>query len=330
VGNYDPRLAFRTYAAEDRDWHIDAGMAEISLQYTLEDAAFLAPKIFPVVPVGKQHDRYYIFDRQDWFRIPETRRARGTRPNEVEFAVSSGGYFADNYMLTGKIPFEDLDNADDALEIEASTAKHVTQLLMLDYENRVAGLCTTAANVGSGNALSGTGRWDDRTGSDPVSDVSTGKSWISLQIGRPPKDLTMVVGQQVHEALVMHPDILDRIKYVQRATNATAEAALADIFGVRQYLVGGAISNSADEAQPATMAFIWGKNVVLMYTPTAPGRNVPSAGYSFRWRPQGFTDFVVETKDDDDRKLRMKRVGYFQDEKITAPEAIYLLTTVVN
>ena len=330
----DPRLAAvsaeRRYSADTGDWHIDAALSEMAIQFSLDAGMYLGPSIMPVVNVAHQSDRYYVWDKDYWFRIPDTRRAPGTRAKQVETSISSLAYYANNYALEEKVPFEDLSNADVALSLEESAARHVMQLLLLDQENRIASLFTTAANVGSGNALTGTNQWSDRANSDPVSDVTTGRLWIQQQTGFKPS--TMVVGQEVNDAMLLHPDMIDRVKFTQRATNATIGNALADIFGVGNYYVGGAPKQNAAEGLPtsaSSMTFIWGKNVSLFYAPPAPGKNVPSGAYAFRWRPAGFTDFIVETKDDDDIKARLKRVNYFQDERITATQLTYLLSTVV-
>lgn len=332
----DPRLsavsAERRYAASDTDWHIDSALGEMSIQFYLEPGMYLGPRIMPVVPVDKQSDAYMIWDKDYWFRIPNTRRARGTRANRVETSVSSATYYAHNYALEEPIAYEDLSNADAALEMEESAARHVMQLLQLDQENRIATLLTTAANVGSGNALTGTAQWSDRANSDPVSDVTTGRLWIQKETGFGNKTLTMVVGQEVHDSLLLHPDMIDRVKFTQLATQGAVEGAIAGVFGVKQYEVGGATKQNAAEGLPtsaSSMTFIWGKNVSLFYAAPRPGRNTPSGVYAFRWRPAGFTDFVVETKDDDDIKARLKRVNYFQDERITATQLTYLLSTVV-
>lgn len=334
---HDPRVAAlreRHYAAADSDWHIDAALSEMSIQYSLDPSMYLGNQVMPVVPVTKQSDVYRIWDKDYWFKIPKTLRARATRANRVATAVSSATYYAHNYALEEPIAFEDLDNADTSLEMEQSTARHLLQLMMLDQEDRVATLYTTAANVGSGNALTGTNRWNDRANSDPVSDVSTGRGWIQKETGQ--RSNTIVVGQEIHDALLLHPDIIDRVKYTQRADGSTLEAALADILlgkGGGRYFVGGVPKQNAAEGLPtsaSSMTYIWGKNVNILYVPTAPGRNLPSAAYAFRWKPAGFTDFVVETKDDDDIKARLKRINYFQDEKITASQLIYLLSTVVD
>ena len=329
----DPRMAAvsaeRHYAASDTDWHIDSLLGEMSIQYYLEPGMFLGPSIMPVVGVSKQSDKYRIWDKDFWFKVPDTRRAPATRPKQVEFGVSSAGYYASNYAIEGTIPFEDLDN-DDAQELEESVARGVMQLLLLDQENRIASLLTTAANVGSGNALSGTAQWSDRANSDPVSDVTTGRLWIQKGTGVKPS--TMVSGQEAHDALLLHPDMIDRVKGAQVATAGSIEAAIAPIFGVRKYFIGSVPKQNAAEGLPtsaSSMTFIWGKNVSLFYATETPGRATPSGVYAFRWKPAGFTDFVVETKDDTDIKARIKRINYFQDEKITASDMTYLLSSVV-
>lgn len=331
---FDPRLAAaqseRHYAAADTDWHIDAALSEMSIQFAMEQGMYLGPSVMPTVNVDKQYDRFYVWDKDYWFKIPDTRRAPATRANQVETSVSSLAYYCHNWALEEKIPFEDLSNADQALQLEESTARHIMQLLMLDQENRIATLLTAAANAGSGNALTGTAQWSDRANSDPVSDVTTGRLWIQKETGFKPG--TLVVGQEVHDSLLLHPDMIDRVKYVQVATAGNVGNALADVMQVGRYLVGGAPKQNAAEGLPtsaSSMTFIWGKNASLYYAPSAPGRNIPSAAYAFRWRPAGFTDFVVETKDDDDIKARLKRVNYFQDERITAAQLFYLLSTVV-
>lgn len=328
MGSYDPRLAARTYASADHDWHMDAAMSEISIQFSLDPSKYIGPGLFPSIPVAKQSDRYYIWDKADWFRIPATIRARGTSPKEIEATVSSAGYYCTNYMLATRIPYEDLSNQDEALGLEESATRQLMQVLMLDQENRIASLVTTAANAGSGTTLSGVNQWDQGETSSPISDVSTAKAFMRMTTGFEPN--TMVVGAQVHDALRLHPDIIDRIKYVQRTTQATIDAALADIFGIPRYVVGSAIKSSGEEKQDVSMGYIWGKNVNLMYVAPAPGRNVPTAGYCFRWKPEGFTDFVVETKDDDNVKARIKRAGYFQDERIVAKELNYLIASAVG
>lgn len=314
--------------AVGRDWYIDPALSNISVGYRNE--TYVADQVYPVVPVAKQSGRYFKFTKADWFRVPNTLRAPKTAPRTVDFGVSSEGYFCDNFMLQEHVSFEDMANADVALAILNSTTMHVTDLLLLDQENRVGSQLTSTSNFAPGHSvtLAGTQQWNDRANSDPVSDVSSGKSQIHSVTGVAPN--WMVVGKQVYDALLLHPDIIDRLKYVARATEAEIGRALADIFGVQKLLVGTAIKNTADEGLGMTGAYVWGKNVVLGVSPAAPGIMTPSLGYSFRWTdPLLGTPFAVETKDDDDIRARKIRAGYYSDEVLVGSDLGFIIASAV-
>jgi len=50
----------------------------------------------------------------------------------------------------------------------------------------------------------------------------------------------------------------------------------------------------------------------------------------FRWRPAGFQDMSVEVMDNETMKARFVRVGYFQDERVTAKDMAYVLKGAVG
>ena len=51
--------------------------------------------------------------------------------------------------------------------------------------------------------------WNDYDNSDPIGDVRTARRTIAQAIGRPAN--VMAMGLIVHDALVNHPDVLERI-----------------------------------------------------------------------------------------------------------------------
>src|SRR5437667_1119801 len=96
-------------AASGRDAHLDVPLSNLAIAaFASGTEGYIAGQLFPSVPVDKQSNRYYIIDPDSWLRIPDTRRAPKTRPNRIEFKVSSDAYFADNYALAGEIAKEDL------------------------------------------------------------------------------------------------------------------------------------------------------------------------------------------------------------------------------
>jgi hypothetical protein len=312
----------RKYAT-GRQLHIDRPLSKISIGFVPTD--FIADQIYPVVPVVERSDKYYIFDRGDWFRVPNTLRATKEKPKRVEFAVSSESYYANNYALAEEIAWEDRANADAALSLDMSTTEHLTGLLMTDWEKRLASQLTSTSNLGSSTTLSGTDQWSDFVNSDPVGDVTAGMQAIQGSTGK--KANLAVMGQEVWNKLKDHPDILDRIKHTQRGI-ATPDI-VAQVFQVDKLLIGAAIENTGTEGLADSMSYIWGKNVLLAHTPASAGLRTASLGYAFRWKPAGFGDMTVIRNRDEERRVDILSVEYFQDEKITASELGYLIADTI-
>lgn len=313
------------------DWHIDTALSNISIGYFDTELKPIAEAIAPIVDVGKQSDAYYRWTKGDFFRIPDTKRSPKTNPKRVEFTVTTQNYNALNYALGAEIPFEQLGNADEALELETSFTKGIVQLLGIDWENRVASLVTCGTNAGSYVQLSASAvpyRWSDKANSDPVSDVRTAQNFILQNTGQKPN--CMIVGYNVHQALVDHPDFIDRIKYTTQALRVNVEAAIAGIFGVEKYVVGDKVKNTGTEGLSNNFGFVWGNNVVLAHVAKAPGRGVPSFMYSFRWVPGKFpAPFEARKRDDDSRYIREIEVQYFQDERIVSSDLGYVINSAV-
>src|SRR5579864_5173194 len=79
--------------------HLDAILTNMSIAYLQDLNAFVATKVFPVVPVVKQSDRYYIFDKQSFLRDDVQMRAPGEESAGSGYTVSRDGYYATVWAL---------------------------------------------------------------------------------------------------------------------------------------------------------------------------------------------------------------------------------------
>ena len=52
-----------------RQSHIDRALTNVAIAYS--NAAFVWPEIFPRVPVQKQSDKFFKFDKEAWFDVPD-------------------------------------------------------------------------------------------------------------------------------------------------------------------------------------------------------------------------------------------------------------------
>jgi len=161
----------RAYAgATGRDLHIDVPLTNISIAY--DPPALIAPLIYPIIPVEKETNVYYVWNKAEAMRVHNAVRARATEANRINFDVSSDGYVIKNYALAIDIPYEDLENADASLSIRESAARRVINGLNLAWEDREAVTLTTTTNMTSSTAL--TNAWSDPDAGTPVEDIWNG------------------------------------------------------------------------------------------------------------------------------------------------------------
>lgn len=312
-----------------RDLHVDVPLTNMVIGF--EPMGFIVQDIYPMVPVSNQSNKYYTWDKGDFFRIPNTERSPKTKGNNVVFNVSSNSYFAKNYAIRHEEAWEDMANADQIIAGREKRVRALKNLLMLDWEDRVARSITSGSNLGSFTTLSGTSQWSDYTNSDPVSDVETGKEAIRSTTGL--KANTMIVGHSVHRKLIHHPDIIERIKYTGSGGFVTNEA-IARLFEVEKYMIGSTIKVTTGEGIADTFADVWGNHATLAHLTNGPdpdGKD-PSLGYTFRWTAPmlGGAPMVAEIwNDPDGGNFENRRVQFYQDEKLTATELGYGITDAV-
>ncbi len=308
-----------------RDVHIDTPLSNICVE-AFRTGNFVAPSLFPVVPVMKQSDIYYTINKNTWLRNPgSTLRSPKTAPKRVEFDVSSDTYFAHNYALAGENAHEVLANSDNPIMVRARTARKVVSDLMVDMEVRVANKVTSITNIGSGVLLTGANKWSDYLSSDPVADVSTGCAFMRNNTGIIPN--TLLMDWDTMQIVRRHPVMLDMYKYTQGGLLNDAE--LREVFKVGRILVSDAIRNAALEGGTASIVNIWGNNALLCYVdPAAPSIQTATFGLGFRWNaPELPAPMVARVYDDPDpgKKVEITEVGYYQDEKIVAAQLAYLI-----
>lgn len=269
-----------------RTVHVDRVLTNMSVAYIQQDTQFVASKVFPIVPVTKRSDAFRTYAKDDWFRDEAEKRGPGTESAGGGYTMGTDNYFCDTYAFHKDIDDQTRDNADEDVNLDRDATEFVTQRLLLKREKlwvNTAFVAGVWANERAGVASGPTGtqflRLDDAN-SDPRALIKAGRRQIVSTTGYRPN--TLVMHYDIFDALVDHPDIVDRIKYTSR--ESVTEATLAQVFGVDRVFVAGAIENTAKEGQaPPVMDFIFGKHMLLCYVAPRPSLMTPSAGYTFSW-----------------------------------------------
>lgn len=67
--------------------HIDRALTNLSVAYMQSADVFIAGKVFPIVPVQKQSDLFFIYEKEDFFRDEATERAAGTESAGGDYEI---------------------------------------------------------------------------------------------------------------------------------------------------------------------------------------------------------------------------------------------------
>lgn len=300
-----------------RDVHVNRPLSNISIAYRNE--VYIAEQIFPLVPVEKKSDVYFLYPKQAWFRDRVQPRAPGTKAMRDDYAVTTASYVCLTYALAKEIPDEVRANADAPIRPDVEATEFVTDGLLLGLERRVATLVTACANWSAASNPGTT--WDNDT-SDPWQDIDTCVDAVVQSIGRMPN--VAVMGWPVWKALRNHPDFLDRVKYT-RASGRLEPGDLQSWFGFDKVLVGTSIyDNSTEGASTTNHTHIWGKHFWVGYVAPNPGLMTPSAGYVFQWGARKIERFRM-----DEEKSDVITVEHCVDEVISASDAAAIMATAV-
>lgn len=304
---------------------VDPVLTNMLVGYMQADDRFVASKVFPVVPVATQGFTYYSFTKKYWFLDEMERRAPGAAFARGGYAVGSATGNAQLWGLEHPIADEARANNQVPLDLERAGVMWLAQQSLIRKERAFASDFMKVSVWGTDDNNSTTD-WDDFSAGDPINDVLTARRTISNNTGNDGN--TMVLGYIVHQALMNHPDIIDRVKYVQAATLANVEAALASAFGVQNYWVGKASYNSANEGQSFSASAIIDDDCLVCYTSGMPGLMSASAGYTFAWAGGG-GDGQITTYRSDETKSDVLQHSEAWDQKAVATDVGYFFADVV-
>jgi hypothetical protein len=290
--------------------HIDQPLSNLTLAYVQEQTNFIADKVFPTVGVQNQSNKYYIYDRANMNRAGDVQKlAPRTEVNRIGQSISNDSYFADVYGLGMDFDEQTLSNEDAMLDIRSAGATTLVNRLLIHREEQFAASFFAAGIWGTDATPSNL--WSDYTNSTPIRDVTTARRTMQLKSGGF-KPNTMVIGKEVRDILINHPDILARLNGGATVTNTAliTDAKLAEIFEVENFYVMEAVKNTGAEGLTESNAFIGGKNALLVHTPRTAGLMTPAAGLTFAWNNiQGVSNLGVTVESFSDDALKRQQVA---------------------
>lgn len=315
--------------------HIDAPLTNLSVAYMQKQDNFIADKVFPIVPVDKKSNKFFVYRKNDWFRDEAQRRADGTESAGSGYNLDTDSYSADVWAFHKDVGDQVLNNADAPLTPLREASEFVTHRLMLRRELQfvsdyfTTGIWGTDETGVSGAPSSGQFKqWND-SAATPIDDIEDAKSAILGTTGFEAN--TLVLGYDVFKALKNHSSIVDRYKYTQAGAYVT-EDLLAKVFGVDRVLVAKAVKATNNEGASGAYSFAFGKAALLCHVAPNPGLLTPSAGYTFAWtgvsEGLGTTLGISQFRMEHLKASRVEGQVAF-DNKVVGADLGYFFTTAV-
>lgn len=283
------------------DVHVNRPLSNLLVGYMIQDSSYVADRLFPNIPVSKQSDAYWEYDRAGWNTDDMKIRAPATESAGTNYDLSTNSYYAAVRAVHHDIPDQLLANADDTLNLDRDATLLVSHKAKLNRELawiaryfktgvwtfNVDGVSSGATAAASFDPTDGANnnvlQWNDAA-STPIEDIRRGMTYVQSRTGYRPNVFAMT--RRVWDVLQDHPDIIARLDRGQTPNGPAIanRAALAQILELDRVEVMEGIYNQAQQGNAAaSWAWIGGKHAVLLYAAPQPGVMLPSAGYTFSW-----------------------------------------------
>jgi len=294
--------------------HVSAPLTNLAIKYKVPN--MVAERVFPVVSVKKEADKYYKFAKEYLVDF-DTLRGPGAEAHEMPWDVSTDTYTCEEYALKRLIPKRVADNADPPVQPAMTSVQWLKRALMLGYEQRVQAIVQSAAVITNNAAAAAF--WDAASGQDPEADVDTAKVTILRNIGIPPN------------AILMSYDVAQALRRWLKATAYTTYSEYLDkndlppiLWGLEP-IVAGAVYNTAALGQTESLSDVWNDNVLVFYKEESPSLDAMSLGYTMRSQNWITTEWY-----DSPRKGTFYEVSVVQDEELVCEAAGYLITNCMT
>jgi len=318
------------------DLHVDKYLTNLSVKYDQEAQSFIAGKVFPVVGVLKQSDKYPVFPKGFFWRDLFRPRPLGGASPIVGYEVGEDSYICTEYSLAHAIDERVYANYDDPLDPRRAAVSMLTQQALIKRDRLWAAtffatgvwgaeLQGVAATPGAGEFVQ-----FNQSASDPIGLVHARLDAVMGATGYRPNKIVM--GVDVLTTLLNHGDVIDRIKYTQ--FGMPSKDILATLLQVDEILVPQGIYEAGPEGGTSDIGFIMNsKDMLLCYAAPQPGIEVPSAGYTFAWtgllpgtaafggvievfEEKRYHSDIIEMRQAFDQKLVATDLGVFFDDAV--------------
>lgn len=260
------------------DVHIDSALANYAAGYQSADKGMIADDVCPILPVEKNSNKFYTWDKNDVFQeVTSLEVAPGGAMAEISPRLSSSNYNCVSYGVQSFVASEVQANADSALNPERQAVVRCMTAIRLARERRVANLLTSSANWSGGTvtAIAAGAKWNGGASSDPVRDINTAIEASFVDVN------ALVMSERTYHDFMQNAQVQKYITYKDGTAPIPGADNMSSLLRLPPIIVGSRKSLTTASA----IGYLWGDNVALLHV----DGGIPSGGATistartFRW-----------------------------------------------
>jgi len=278
-------LEFSKSAPLEGNIYVPSLVTSMAIGYMQKEGT-LYDKIFPLCPTDADTGFYTKWNKGDIMRAITQPRSEGSHA-EIGQDVTVDSTYAITYFGAKKRYHQNqIRNWKIQPTRERAAINLLTQAAILRRETKfVTAAFSTSKWIGSSTGTDLVGGTDFTLWSDPsstpIEDVRAQCTAMQKKTGMRPNK--MAIGREVYDALVDNPEIVARMPTgnPNGQPRLVMLQQLAAIFELDEVVIASRVYESADKGATSSMAFVAGKNALLIYVTDSPSTDTPSAGYTF-------------------------------------------------
>jgi hypothetical protein len=315
-------------------WELSAPFSEFDLMANMN--GFIAPQVLRPRLVGVQAANIGKIKLEQILASRETSRAPGAGYGRDDMEFDQYSY---NTQEKGwEVPVDDHNAAvyKDVLDAEETASNRSMYVVVEGYERDTASsVFDTTVWTGASLTTAVSTPWDTHASATPIDDVNAAREKVVQNCGMEPNAL--IINRPLWRDLINCAQIVDRVKYAEKATSSVLAQAVADVLDIERVIVAGGIKNSANVQQSRSNARIWSNTMAMLArVAVSDDPQEPCIGRTFMWTGDGpdavgtaeELAVIIEEYREENVRGTVFRARNNRDIQIMYKQAGHLLTSV--
>jgi hypothetical protein len=311
-----------TYRKNPRAPYYDKPLSDFSNLYQNDALKFVADILAPYYEVDREVGKFFVYSKEATYRLYDDKREGVTESNEVDWSLTDASYSCIERALHSKIDPKDVEQEEDAVDLENDATQFVTNGISLNREYRVVTNLTDTAvmpNTAATYVFS-------NSSATPKADIEAAAQAVETATGHIATDIFLPY--DVALAISRHDDFKKDKWHVVDLTQIDIGNPVGPIlWGLKVHIVTARYSSTARiGTSDPTLTKMWGTNSLVCYlNPSPVGRKSLHLAKTFvlrGWRPMIYR-LPLEHIKPGAYKIEM---ATDVDERVTASGCGYVLT----